>query len=340
MKKNSLLIILLLFLFTTANSQVIDEPYDFPIKPGMPEWAELTQSGRWKALQVPDDILKRLSTKALVETCLNYPLFSDFWLSNSNPKDGISEVMNSFNGFGELFLRQDAFTYLFAQYELRDPDWIYESWDAYLKFVYPEILLSQYEIIKGMSYEEKILLLKESYSQLEKNMTHNELFIYVIHELPVTLYLMVALLLAINEPDITAEINNSENITLLLNTMRIPNQTEVLINRIKELVNKAIQNGAININEQEDIPTYSLSQNYPNPFNPSTTILYSIPKDEFVKLTVYDITGKVVKELVNGYKSAGKYSVEFNASSYSSGTYYYKIEAGEYKNIQKMMLIK
>jgi hypothetical protein len=95
------------------------------------------------------------------------------------------------------------------------------------------------------------------------------------------------------------------------------------------------------VNEPEEIPTtYSLSQNYPNPFNPTTTIQHSIPKDEFVKLTVYDITGKVVKELVNVHKVAGRYSVEFNASSYSSGIYYYKLEAGEYKNIQKMMLVK
>jgi photosystem II stability/assembly factor-like uncharacterized protein len=93
--------------------------------------------------------------------------------------------------------------------------------------------------------------------------------------------------------------------------------------------------------EPEEIPTtYSLMQNYPNPFNPTTTIQYGIPKDEFVKLTVYDITGKVIKELVNGRKTAGKYSVEFNASSYSSGTYYYKLEAGEYSNIQKMILVK
>jgi hypothetical protein len=97
----------------------------------------------------------------------------------------------------------------------------------------------------------------------------------------------------------------------------------------------------ITVNKPKETPsTYSLSQNYPNPFNPSTTIQYSIQKDEFVKLTVYDITGKVVKELVNGHKTAGKYTVDFNASNYSSGTYYYKLEAGEYKNIQKMMLVK
>ena len=95
------------------------------------------------------------------------------------------------------------------------------------------------------------------------------------------------------------------------------------------------------INEPKDIPTtYSLLQNYPNPFNPTTTIEYSIPKDEFVKLTVYDVMGRVVKELVNGYKNAGKYNIEFNAATYSSGTYYYKLEAGKYKSIQKMMLVK
>jgi flagellar hook assembly protein FlgD len=97
----------------------------------------------------------------------------------------------------------------------------------------------------------------------------------------------------------------------------------------------------INTNEPAELPTgYNLSQNYPNPFNPTTTIKYSIPKDEFVKLTVYDITGRVVKELVNGYKSAGRYNVEFNASGYASGIYYYRIEAGQYNNVQKMMLIK
>jgi hypothetical protein len=89
-----------------------------------------------------------------------------------------------------------------------------------------------------------------------------------------------------------------------------------------------------------NLASFHLLQNYPNPFNPTTTIQYSIPRDEFVKLTVYDITGKVVKELVNRHLVEGKYSVEFNGSSYSSGTYYYKLEAGEYKKIQKMMLIK
>ena len=97
----------------------------------------------------------------------------------------------------------------------------------------------------------------------------------------------------------------------------------------------------LNINEPKDIPAkFNLFQNFPNPFNPTTTIKYNIPKDEHVKLVVYDVTGKVVKELVNEYKTAGIHSVEFNAGSYASGTYYFKIEAGGDKDIKKMMLLK
>ncbi len=92
-------------------------------------------------------------------------------------------------------------------------------------------------------------------------------------------------------------------------------------------------------NESKTPIGFSLS-NYPNPFNPSTTIRYSIPQDLHVKLKVYDITGKEVAVLVNEMKQAGEYNVEFSAGKYASGVYYYKLEAGSYKNIQKMVLVK
>ena len=99
--------------------------------------------------------------------------------------------------------------------------------------------------------------------------------------------------------------------------------------------------GEISVKEPAKLPTeYNLSQNYPNPFNPTTTIQYSIPKDEHVKLIVYDITGREVKELVNEHKAAGIYNVSFDASSYSSGIYYYRLETVGYNNTQKMVLIK
>ncbi|MBX7044892.1 MAG: T9SS type A sorting domain-containing protein [Ignavibacteria bacterium] len=85
---------------------------------------------------------------------------------------------------------------------------------------------------------------------------------------------------------------------------------------------------------------FELKQNYPNPFNPSTTINYSIPKPEFVKLCVYDLLGKEVASLVNEIKGAGSYEFNFNALNLSSGIYVYKISAGDFSASKQMILIK
>jgi hypothetical protein len=218
----------------------LDEPYDFPIKPGMPEWAELTPYEMGEVLQIPDDILKRLSTRALVETCLNYPRFPEFGLSSSTPKVGVSWVIIGFNGFGELFLRRDAFTYLFVKYALLNPDAIDEDWDLVtkgqfsVKFMCIEILLFQDEIINSMSYEEKILLLKESYSKYKKMLKNEEVYGWTSYQF--IFYLMTTLLVAIDEPDITDEINNSTDINHFLDSMW-PNgyafeKIEILVNKV------------------------------------------------------------------------------------------------------------
>lgn len=85
---------------------------------------------------------------------------------------------------------------------------------------------------------------------------------------------------------------------------------------------------------------FYLSQNYPNPFNPSTIISYSIPKTSLVKLTVYDLLGKEVMNLINGNKPAGNYTVEFNANDLTSGVYYYRLEAENFISTKKMLLLK
>ncbi|MFA7361856.1 MAG: C25 family cysteine peptidase [Candidatus Kapaibacterium sp.] len=85
---------------------------------------------------------------------------------------------------------------------------------------------------------------------------------------------------------------------------------------------------------------YSLSQNYPNPFNPATKINFAIPKQGLVTLKIYDVLGREVRTLVNEVKSAGNYTVDFNASEYSSGVYFYKLESNSFSDIKKMMLIK
>lgn len=85
---------------------------------------------------------------------------------------------------------------------------------------------------------------------------------------------------------------------------------------------------------------FSLEQNYPNPFNPSTVIYYSLPKQQFVSIMVYDVLGREVKTLVHGVQGAGVKSINFNAENLTSGIYFYTIRTGDYTDTKKMMLIK
>ena len=91
--------------------------------------------------------------------------------------------------------------------------------------------------------------------------------------------------------------------------------------------------------------TFSLSKNYPNPFNPTTSIDFALPTESHVTLQIYNIQGQLVKTLQNGMKSAGNHSLIWNATneagiSVPSGTYFYKINAGEYQATHKMILLK
>jgi len=85
---------------------------------------------------------------------------------------------------------------------------------------------------------------------------------------------------------------------------------------------------------------FNLYQNYPNPFNPVTNIKFDIPKASDVKITVYDLLGSEVGVLFNGKLEAGFYSTDFNASSLSSGIYFYRIDAGDYTSVKRMVLVK
>ncbi|HZW40395.1 MAG TPA: T9SS type A sorting domain-containing protein [Ignavibacteriaceae bacterium] len=85
---------------------------------------------------------------------------------------------------------------------------------------------------------------------------------------------------------------------------------------------------------------FSLGQNYPNPFNPSTKIKYTLPKQGLVTIKVYDVLGKEISQLVNEEKPSGEYEVEFDGRKLSSGIYYYKIQAGEFVQTKKMVLMK
>jgi hypothetical protein len=123
----------------------------------------------------------------------------------------------------------------------------------------------------------------------------------------------------------------------LIDDMRIYNR--VLADT--ELLQLYHENGWTDIDEKNGpVSNFFLSQNYPNPFNPTTKINFSIPKTENVSLKVYDIIGNKVTTLVDESKSAGKYEIIFDASSLSSGIYFYKIITESFVETKKMVFLK
>jgi hypothetical protein len=90
-----------------------------------------------------------------------------------------------------------------------------------------------------------------------------------------------------------------------------------------------------------DLPTmFEIDQNYPNPFNPSTKIKFTLPKPENVKIEIYNLLGQKIETLLNKFMPSGYHEVEFNGQNLSSGVYLYSIEAGEWSDVKKMVLLK
>lgn len=105
---------------------------------------------------------------------------------------------------------------------------------------------------------------------------------------------------------------------------------------------KIVIKSATGISPNSMAVNWYLKQNFPNPFNPVTKISYGVLNPSNVKITVYDIAGELVTVLINHYHNAGHYELEFDAEKYdlSSGVYFYVIEAGEFYNVKRMMLVK
>ncbi len=105
---------------------------------------------------------------------------------------------------------------------------------------------------------------------------------------------------------------------------------------------KTINGGVLSVRNQiRDIPNKTiLYQNYPNPFNPATNISFSVPSRSFVSLKIYDILGRIVATMISEEMNAGYYSREWNAKEFSSGIYFYRLEAGSFVQTKKLVLIK
>ncbi|MFP4548293.1 MAG: YCF48-related protein [Fidelibacterota bacterium] len=116
-------------------------------------------------------------------------------------------------------------------------------------------------------------------------------------------------------------------------------------NNIHETLGKIVKystsEGVTTTDDPKQLPLkYQLNQNYPNPFNPTTTISYTLPKQEAVKVAIYDAMGNLVEVIEQGNKPAGYHRVEWNAGNHSTGVYFYKLEIGEFTSIKKCVFMK
>jgi len=104
---------------------------------------------------------------------------------------------------------------------------------------------------------------------------------------------------------------------------------------------QVIYNLITDVEDEDSNPVdFYLSQNYPNPFNPTTKIKYTLPKASKVKIEIYNLLGQKIKTILNKPMPAGSHEVEFTANNLPSGVYLYSIEAGEFQQVKKMVLLK
>ncbi|HRI85576.1 MAG TPA: T9SS type A sorting domain-containing protein [Ignavibacteria bacterium] len=120
------------------------------------------------------------------------------------------------------------------------------------------------------------------------------------------------------------------------------NKEELCLRKLEDLILLNEQNDFSRSNDSNinNPLKYVLNQNYPNPFNPSTKIAYSNPVSGNVTIKIFDITGREIKSLINEFRNAGSYEVEFDGSRLASGVYYYKLETNNFSETKKMILIK
>ncbi len=145
--------------------------------------------------------------------------------------------------------------------------------------------------------------------------------------------------------------NTSKGLHALLNKLCLMNMTgggdntqgsagsnEHKANLLALLLGKDIKNNQTRTNNTLPF-AYKLHQNYPNPFNPVTMIKYDIPTDNLVNVKVYDLLGREVFSSTE-YKTAGSYEVRFEGTNLASGMYFYSIDAGKFRDVKKMVLLK
>jgi len=170
------------FTIASLQAQQGSEVYDYPIKPGTLEWKALTSHDEMqKVCQIPDAILRNMSTEKLIETCLNYPLYGDMFAFDEFQK-GFESVTSGFNGLQELLKREDAGIKLIQKYQQMNPDAFDEKWSLVKKGEYAarfytiEILLAQEQILYNLRKDQIRTLVRESIKKIQAKRKYPEVY--------------------------------------------------------------------------------------------------------------------------------------------------------------------
>ena len=131
--------------------------------------------------------------------------------------------------------------------------------------------------------------------------------------------------------------NNQQDQVFVFSLAQAPDSVELDPNG---WILKDVENTTSGVDMQPVPATYILEQNYPNPFNPGTTIRFSIPQAQIVRITVFDIQGQEIQTIVNDKMTEGKHSIVWDASGLSSGIYFYRLQAGSFTTTKKMLLLR
>lgn len=205
------------------------DTYKYPILPRSPEWALLNTSEEMDSvLQIPNQILKSISTEGLVETSLHYPRFSDLYFSDDYQR-AFNIIESHFNGFQELLKRSDAASVLTERYELMDPSCIHNNYPSIngdgsstsFSFAFIEILIAQYEILSLLENENLQTLLKECLLKYEVKKDNNSSLFTLKHSLLIAARIMYF----DNYDQFIQEYNNNESIKFFTDRVMLLDST-------------------------------------------------------------------------------------------------------------------
>lgn len=241
MKKLLLICCFMISIVTVA--QQINEPFQFPIKPGTKEWSGLkTEKERFSAMQIPDDILKRMSTPALVCSCINFPAFG-FIGAYNNYQTGFVILATKFNGLKELANRADAEKSLVNVYKTLELDasknkelGLDENYWP-IRFSWVELMLAQKKLIGSLNTKERNELLRTAQKRLIEKQSIKE---YSYDGMLTTLFLIGRVLHTLEQPEFEKAYIQNEYLKKFIDTSELsdPSISDLIIELSSNYMNK------------------------------------------------------------------------------------------------------